>query len=291
MELPETTAQSSRGIIILGMHRSGTSAITRGVQALGAYLGDNLLEARFDNPTGYWEDKAIVDLHDRLLDLQGMTWEDWQLIDDAWWVSAAVSLFVTEARHYLVSQFLSWPLWAFKDPRTLRMLPLWSRVLGGLDVDIRHLLVIRNPLSVVESLYRRQSMDRARAHCLWLAYVVPHLARVLDSRLTVVDYDLFMSDPRHQLRRIAEGLQLGASCANAAATEAYLTEFLQPEMRHVQFDDADLACAPEVPAVSREAYLWLRRLATDDLAASSPALRSAWTDLATRTQSVLEAAA
>jgi hypothetical protein len=43
--------------------------------------------------------------------------------------------------------------------------------------------------------------------------------------------------------------------------------------------------------VSREAYLWLRRLATDDLAASSPALRSAWTDLAMRTQSVLQAAA
>jgi hypothetical protein len=290
MDPGRETAQSSRGIIILGMHRSGTSAITRGVQALGAHLGSNLLGARFDNPTGYWEDKAIIDLHDRLLALLGITWEDWDLIDESWWGSATVSLFVTEARHYLVSQFLSWPLWAFKDPRTLRMLPLWRRVLSALDVETCHLLIIRNPLGVVESLYQRQSMDRARAHCLWLAYVVPHLASVLDGRLTVVDYDLFMDNPQRQLRRIAERLQIAPSRPSAAATNAYFAEFLQPDMRHVQFDEADLARSPEVPAVSREAYLWLRRLATDDLTVSSLAFRSAWPDLAMRAQSLLEAA-
>ena len=67
---------SSRAVLVLGMHRSGTSALARAVQMLGVYLGNNFLSPRPDNPTGYWEDKHICDLNERLLAAFGLKWED-----------------------------------------------------------------------------------------------------------------------------------------------------------------------------------------------------------------------
>ena len=65
------------------MHRSGTSVLTRGLQALGVFLGDEFLSSRPDNPTGYWEDRIIVGLNERLLGLFGLNWESISLIQGA----------------------------------------------------------------------------------------------------------------------------------------------------------------------------------------------------------------
>lgn len=284
MDQTPVAAPSCRGIFVLGMHRSGTSAITRGVQALGAYLGNNFLDTRFDNPTGYWEDRGIVELNDRMLSLFGMGWEDTGLIDESWWSSSSVRLYVAEARHYLASQFMAHPLWAFKDPRTLRLLPVWRRVVELLAVEDAHLLILRNPLSVAASLYQRQSMERAAAYRLWLAYVVPQLALVFGRRLTVVDYDLFMDDPPSQLDRIARHLQIVP--ISAAARTAYLENFLQAEMRHLRFDETDLE-RTDLPAAVRDAYRWLRRLATDELGPLCPEFQAAWAEVAAAVQSML----
>ena len=67
------------------MHRSGTSALARGLQMLGVYLGNDFLSPQPDNPTGYWEDKNICELNERLLAVFGLRWEDVALIDDARW--------------------------------------------------------------------------------------------------------------------------------------------------------------------------------------------------------------
>ncbi len=67
------------------MHRSGTSALARGLQMLGVYLGNDFLSPQPDNPTGYWEDRNIFEINERLLAVFGLKWEDVALIDDARW--------------------------------------------------------------------------------------------------------------------------------------------------------------------------------------------------------------
>ena len=54
-----------RVMIVVGMHRAGTSAITRGLTAIGVEVGDDLLPSQADNPKGFWENRAIVDIDDR----------------------------------------------------------------------------------------------------------------------------------------------------------------------------------------------------------------------------------
>ena len=273
------TDQTSHGIIILGMHRSGTSAVTRGVQALGADLGGEFLEPRFDNPTGYWENKTIVELHDRLLSQFGMAWDDPMLIDDCLWSSAAVRLYAAEIRHYVAHHFLPRPVWAFKDPRTLRMLPLWCDVLDKLEARTSYLLVLRSPLSVAASLYSRQAMPAEQAHRLWLAYLMPYLSRLSPKRCCVVDFDLFMDDPAGQLERLAALIGLPATEPAAQARQDYLHSFLRADMRHERFDADALDIASALPSVGRDAYLLLRRLATDELTFDSASFQTAWTHL------------
>jgi len=285
VQVPARDAGLSRGIVILGMHRSGTSAITRGMQTLGADLGTNLLAERFDNPTGYWEDQSIIGLQDRLLERFGMSWETARLIPEEEWESGTLDLFVREARRYLRDHFLPLKLWAFKDPRTLRLLPMWQKVFQTLPCDHGYLLIIRNPLSVAASLYQRQAMPADQAYRLWLAYILPHLARLFGRQLAVVDYDLFMQEPIGALRRIARAF--GLPPPDEAALAEYCAVFLRAEMRHNRFDEAALRASSDAPDVCKQAYFWLRQWAVGDAAASPVDHDGVWAGLVTQAETRL----
>jgi len=89
--LPVTIPPAKRqALVILGMHRSGTSALTRVLSLLGADLPSRLLEPRPDAVRGYWESADLVDIHDRLLKATGLAWDGVLPIPDSWWHSDAV---------------------------------------------------------------------------------------------------------------------------------------------------------------------------------------------------------
>src|ERR1700722_18448390 len=267
---------SSRAVLVLGMHRSGTSALARGLQALGVYLGTDFIDAKPDNPTGYWEDRTIYEINERLLAVFGVKWEEVALIDDARWDEPGVKALRTEAVAYLRSQFLSHPLWGFKDPRTIRLLPFWRSALRSLEVDECYLLVIRNPRSVAKSLIRRHGMDAVTAHLLWLVYVVPNLSMIANRPFMVADYDLVMGEARQELERIANGLKILLTDTSKAGIDQFASDFLDPDLRHSFFNVSDFELDLNLPPLTREAYLWLRSLATDRTANDSPRFWTAW---------------
>jgi hypothetical protein len=258
------------------MHRSGTSALARGLQMLGVYLGNDFISPKPDNPTGYWEDRNIYEINERLLAVFGLKWEEVALIDDARWDAPEVEGLRTEAVAYLKSQFVSHPLWGFKDPRTIRLLPFWRSALRSLEVDECYLLVIRNPRSVADSLIRRHGMDAVTAHLLWLVYVVPNLSMIANRPFMVADYDLVMADPRQELERIANGLTIPLTDTSKVGIDQFASDFLDPNLRHSFFNVSDFELDLNLPPLTREAYLWLRSLATDRTANDSPRFWTAW---------------
>ena len=68
--------QKRTAIIVLGMHRTGTSALTRVLNLLGAELGSDLLAAQPDNETGIWEHRPIMEIHERILGALDSDWHD-----------------------------------------------------------------------------------------------------------------------------------------------------------------------------------------------------------------------
>jgi hypothetical protein len=267
---------SSRAVLVVGMHRSGTSAVTRGLQMLGVYLGHDFLDLRPDNPTGYWEDKNIYELNERLLATLGFRWEDVALIDDTLWHRPEVEALLGEAVEYLKAHFVSHPLWGFKDPRTIRLLPFWQSALRRLEVDESYLVVIRNPRSVALSLQKRHGMDEITAHFLWLVYMVPYLSEIAGKPFIVADYDLVMTDPRQQIERIARGLKIPLKEGATSAIEQFADDFLDPNLRHSFFKETDFDTNPKLRPLTREAYLWLRRMAEDRVPNDSPQFWTAW---------------
>jgi hypothetical protein len=266
----------SRAILLLGMHRSGTSALARGLQMMGVYLGNDFLSPQPDNPTGYWEDRNICALNERVLAAFGLKWETVALIDDARWQEPALDALQAEAIAYLKANFVEQPVWGFKDPRTIRLLPFWQAVLRQLEIDESYLVAIRNPRSVADSLMRRQGMDIAESYLLWLAYMVPNLPKIARRPFVVADYDLVMDEPQIQLRRIARALDIPLGLSSIGGIEEFAGTFLDPGLRHSFFTAADFEPHLKLPPLAREAYLWLRRLATDQISTDSQRFWSAW---------------
>ena len=263
----------TRAIVIAGMHRSGTSAVARGLTALGVYLGEDFLDAQPENPTGYWEDRRIVALDDRVLKSLGLAWDDAAAIDRRSFRGWRMWRLRQEAARDLRRRFLDRPLWGFKDPRTLRVLPFWLRVLHDVNVDDAYMLVIRNPSSVAASLHKRQHMSVVAAQRLWLAHLAPFLGDLAGKPFVVVDYDLLMGEPRAQLERIARALAIAP--ADAGEVERFAAEFLDETLRHTVFSLDDVDTSTRAGRLTRDAYAMLYDLATDRKAADS-AFWAAW---------------
>ncbi|MFW6206976.1 MAG: hypothetical protein ACOC5J_03485, partial [Gemmatimonadota bacterium] len=77
-------ATNSRAVLVLGPHRSGTSAVARVLNLLGTDLGANMLPPKFDNRHGYWEHQTVFELHERLLSKAGSAWHEYRPMPAGW---------------------------------------------------------------------------------------------------------------------------------------------------------------------------------------------------------------
>ena len=262
------------------MHRSGTSAIARGLRALSVYLGENFFDPQPDNPTGYWEDKTIVRINQRVLEELRLKWDDTALIDPDRFRHYRIRLLRIQAVHYLKTAFGARPLWGFKDPRTIRLLPFWRSAMSECGATDEYVLAIRNPLSVAASLFRRQQIMQAKAQLLWLVHTVPFLHELQGKPFVVVDYDLLTLEPRAQLERIARRLGLTLDDGSSREIERFAADFLDTGLRHSVFSPDDLDATTDLARLTRDAYLLLRDLATDGAAAGNAAFWAGWDEIA-----------
>lgn len=168
----EQSRSSRSAVIVLGMHRSGTSALARVLNLLGCDLPKNLMAANPTNEAGHWEPQLIAALNDRILESGGSSWDDWLRFNPRWLDSPKAEEFCEEAVELTRSEFGGSRLFVLKDPRICRLLPFWQRVLQRLDAQPLVIMPLRNPLEVAESLERRNGFDPAMGHLLWLRNVL-----------------------------------------------------------------------------------------------------------------------
>src|SRR5690554_5025954 len=245
------STSKKRIIVVLGMHRSGTSAITRAVVATGAAVGENLLAPAQDNPRGYWEDRDFVNFNERLLGVLGASYDSLFLLPEGFEQDSQIQALELEAVVMLRSKLEQADLFAIKDPRTCRLLPFWQRVFEHLQVDVDYVIVVRNPLSVAQSLKRRDGFVERKSYWLWLQHCIGAASATEGRKRVFVEYDRLMADPEQELGRLCAALGL---MQNRAAVAEYIDNFLSPELRHTRFEAGDLVIAPLVPEEVRLAY-------------------------------------
>jgi hypothetical protein len=218
-------------LLVLGMHRSGTSALSGLLVAGGATLPRNLLTANEHNPRGFFESGKIVWINGARLHGGGSAWDDpllypapsWPPAEDAHWRGLAREVFETEFGD------ATWPL--MKDPRLSVVLPAWRPAFAELGLRAGCVICVRNPAAVAASLVRRDGFSAEKALLLWASYMVAAVMNTHDLPRVFVGYDALLADWRGELGRIAAALGCPSPARDPAAA-AQADSFLTPELRH-----------------------------------------------------------
>jgi len=235
---PEDHDAGKVALIVLGVYRSGTSALARVLNLCGAALPERLMAPRLEiNPRGFWEAESIVDLDAQLLRLLGVDWKrvDFTLPHEG----PLVDEFLAGAREILEGEYRTGRIIVIKDPRVCLLAPLWHRALEASGYRAAYLVSVRHPLEVARSLARSLraygGMTIEQGLALWQSYMQRAEAFVATAgaRTVHVAYDEVLGDWRRTVRRIARQLDVSLDVdSRAAEVDAYL----EPGMRSQRED-------------------------------------------------------
>lgn len=192
------------GVFVLGMHRSGTSVVTGMLDRLGLDGGSRrtMLSPDEFNSDGYWEQRPVVEWHDRVLGELGGWASAPPLPANTTNGAGGLAASFGAGAERLLDDLYRGP-WFLKDPRQCLLLGLWDAVRGQQDYAV---VVFRDPAGVVSSLRRRNGYSPALAAALWERYCHDLLNGLRGRRCLVVRYEDLLAEPGEWARTIAEVL-------------------------------------------------------------------------------------
>lgn len=251
-----------QALIVLGMHRSGTSAISGVLALLGAQAPKSLMPATLDNPKGYWESTAIMHFHDRILGSAGTRWNDWDGFNADWADSAAGMDFNSDVSALLEAEYGAAPLILIKDPRMCRLFPLWSGALRELDIVPKVVIPVRHPQETVRSLEVRDNLTRSQARLIWLRHILDAEYSSRKQSRVFVGYSAMLRDWPPQIARISALLEVKwPRWSNETISE--INEHLAPALRHQVADEDGLASTDPIAVWVAQAYRAIESLTRD----------------------------
>ena len=224
-----------QAVVVLGMHRSGTSMLARLLVALGVDFGKRLLTDEVpDNKLGYWEQADIVELQEAILDRLDRTWygpNGHLPLPDGWRSRPDIVPLLARLSDILTLELdQARGLWGFKDPRTARLLAFWQAQFTARGVTMIPVLAVRHPAAVCGSLLARNSingMTLERAERLWQVHNRDILLRLGEAGpAAVVDYDGWFTRPAEALAALCSRLGL------TAPDQAAVAPLIRADLRH-----------------------------------------------------------
>lgn len=225
-------ASTRRGILVAGVHRSGTSALTRVLSLAGAALPRTIMPPTKGNASGYFESQPIYEAQEQLFEAMGTSWDDLAPFPPADWREQPwAEEWIDRFASLVTSEFGGSPLFVLKDPRICRLLPIWTAAFDRLGIVPAYLITLRNPLEVAGSLKREHGTRLHRALVLWLDHLISAERATRGSRRYFVPYPDLLDDWRRVLAEIERHLELALPPLSRGA-EAEIDGFLNPGLRH-----------------------------------------------------------
>ena len=255
-------AHNRRAVMVLGMHRSGTSALAGVLCALGAAAPKKTpMGPHPCNQKGLFEALGLAQAHDEFLDAAGSCWHDWRKFDLQWANSAAASTYFEKIRTVLIDEFGDEPLIALKDPRICRFVPYTLSILDDLNVRPVAVLPVRNPLEVALSLQQRDNFEVPKSIMLWLRHVLDAEYYSRSLRRYFLSFDALLQDWRHHADRIVE--QTGVTWPDRSERSgAEIDQFLTRELYHERATWDQTRDHPKVTELARHTYGILMNICT-----------------------------
>jgi glycosyltransferase involved in cell wall biosynthesis len=246
--------------MVLGMHRSGTSALTRTLSLMGATLPVNLMPpVPGNNEAGFWEPQAIANLNNAMLKEAGGRWDDWRPFDFGALPEDRQEHYRGEIKNLISKEFGTSPLFVLKDPRISRLVPLYASVLAEMDVEPLFVLCNRHPGGVVASLAKRDGMTEDFGNLVWLRHETDAEAATRGLPRVSVSYEEILHDWRGAIAKIGRtlGLNWPRTVADASAE---IDGHLRPDLRHHNPVDLAGTEGSQIKEWVRDAYRAMKLL-------------------------------
>lgn len=267
------TERPRRAVLVLGMHRSGTSALTRLIGYLGAAMPADAIEPHAVNAHGFWESAGIVRADDALLRAARSSWFDPRPLDLSRMGRAVTQSCRDRLWKAIKAAFNDAPLIAIKDPRQCRFVPLVVDTLAEHGVDARAALVFRPPQAAARSLERRDGTTPAFAQLLWLRHMIDAERATRALPRTVVDYEDMLQDWRRTATRLLP--LAGQDALPEAEVADAITAFINPKLRHHRGDGDQTTSEPVLAGLVADVADALRALMVRDDATARQAFDGA----------------
>lgn len=234
-------------LVVLGMHRSGTSSVAGALSLLGATAPKTLMAAAPDNPRGFWESDVVMRLNDAMLAERGLVWSDWRARPET--QTPAVDPRIVEV---MADEFGDAERAVLKDPRMCRLFPEWRISLVDAGYSVVVVSPIRPPAEVARSLTTRNPMTREHGLRLWLRHVLDAEWSSRGLPRFFVPWSEFLSDWRGQVLRLNHGIGTGLVISGEAANA--VDAFLSDELHRQRSEEP-------VPTLTRQVWSILCELA------------------------------
>ena len=223
--------QARSGVVVLGMHRSGTSAVTRALNLLGLTICPqvDLIGAHATNPTGHWESRTLVECNNALLAAAGA--RSWcpPPPGPAWISTPPVQSLIPLCRAAFHAVHPS-PPWVWKDPRTCLTADLWLPLLQAPPAIV---LVVREPLEIARSVNARDNLPLPLCLALWERYLREAMRSAAGLPVWVTWFDHLLDDAQGWIVAALRFLgNAGIRPAGGAVDPLAAASDLDPSLRH-----------------------------------------------------------
>ncbi|WP_161575406.1 glycosyltransferase [Beggiatoa leptomitoformis] len=226
-------------LIVLGMHRAGTSSVARLLNMMGAYFAPeksssptkSALPATEDNPKGYWERWDVVHTNEEIMQAMGLEWDRISTFSAEQVTPDIVSRFKPAVQE-IIAGLDSYRPWMIKDPRLAITLPVW---LPLLEVPV-FLFVHRSPIQVAQSLQKRDGISIPAGLALWEKYTLHALQATQGLPRLIVSYEHLMREPVATVQALyAQLSNLGVQGLHLP-TDREVLAFIDPQLYRQQGD-------------------------------------------------------
>lgn len=190
-------------IFVVGMHRSGTSAVARMLNMMGAYFGSEEVSMKVDqaNPKGYWERKDVWLMNEKILKSTHSEWYSVNSFSLEKIPEEALQEFDVQAKNLITGLDTNRP-WFVKDPRFCLTFPLWRKHLE-FPVCVH---VYRSPIQIAQSLRTRNQFSLYFGLALWEKYTLESLKSTLDCPNLLILHSELISQPVQTTAKLYQGL-------------------------------------------------------------------------------------
>jgi hypothetical protein len=247
-------------VFVLGMHRSGTSALAGLLTRLGCKAPVHQMAASRANPKGFFESTDIRDFNDELLESAGSCWDDFSHFPEAWLESPSADEFVNRAVALVRREFGDARLFVLKDPRICRLVPFWTRALEAAGSAVKPILTVRNPLEVGRSLDSKKGFSEPLSQLIWLRYNLDAEAASRGMPRFVTSFEELLNSWEAVAASAQDRLQL-VWPKPIANVEIDVEKFLADDLRHHDESVSRALTSPLLPGWLRETYKILKQWA------------------------------